>query len=75
MTPLGLLKAPAGDASVDRFFHSDDGTGQRKRKADPDVGRRPGKRETGVVIDVEEGLYAGAKLSALEVRRHFEPTH
>eukprot|EP00966_Prymnesium_polylepis_P097146 2250146-Prymnesium_polylepis.1 len=65
-------KAPAGEASFNRFYHDDDGSGQRERKTTPDVERQPEKRKTGVIIDVDTGKYAGAKLWQLEeVRRHF----
>eukprot|EP00966_Prymnesium_polylepis_P202178 4683769-Prymnesium_polylepis.1 len=55
-TPHTLLRgAPAGDASVNRFYHEDDGSGQRKRRTTPDVERHQEKRKTGVVIDVDTG--------------------
>eukprot|EP00966_Prymnesium_polylepis_P003186 73161-Prymnesium_polylepis.1 len=76
MTPLGMLRAPGGGNSVNRFWHEEDESGQRKRKATPDVKRQPEMRKTDIVIDVDTGKYAGAKLVRLEVRRrHFEPAH
>eukprot|EP00966_Prymnesium_polylepis_P130009 3006497-Prymnesium_polylepis.1 len=68
-TPHALLRGAPGGASGNRFYHEEDGSGQRKRKTTPDVKRLQEKRKTGVVIDVDTGMYAGAKLWQLEVRR------